>query len=82
MRIKTDDQYEWRNNQYSEAADVLGEATKSKGIDAATAFSIAMVDNLERAIEHEDMSEELADLLSTDQVELKYHVETDVNVGD
>ena len=82
MRIETNGQYEWRNDQYSEAADILGEATKSKGIDAATAFSIEMVRNLERAIEHEDMTEELADLLSTEQVNLTYEIETDIRVSD
>ena len=82
MRIKTDGQYDWRNEQYEQAADQLGEATKSKGIDAATNFTIEMLSNLERAMEHEDMTPELAEILSTDQVRLIYEVTRDIEIGD
>ena len=80
MRIKTDGQYEWRNEKYQEAAEQLGEATKSKGIDAATAFTIEMLSNLERAIDHPDMTEELAEILSTKAVKLTYEVNTGIDV--
>ena len=80
MRIKDDGKYEWRRDQYAEAADALGEATKSKGIDAATAFTIEMLSNLERAAEHPDMTEELADVLSTSMVKLEYRVDNDEDV--
>lgn len=82
MRIKTDGQYEWRNDQYEEAADLLGERTKSKGIDTATEFTIEMISNLEEAIEHPDMAEELADIISTEAVSLTYEVETGIDVED
>ena len=80
MRIKDDGRYEWRKEQYAEAAEQLGENTKSKGIDAATAFTIEMLSNLERAMEHEDMTPELAEILSTEQVRLTYEVTTAIDV--
>lgn len=80
MRIKDNGRYEWRKDQYADAADALGEATKSKGIDAATAFTIEMLKNLERAIEHPDMTGDLAEILSTSQVALTYEVNTAINV--
>ncbi|MFC7009757.1 DUF7692 domain-containing protein [Halalkalicoccus salilacus] len=82
MRIKDDGKYEWRKEQYAEAAEQLGENTKSKGIDAATSFTIEMLSNLERAVEHEDMTPELAEILSTDQVRLLYEVTADIEIGD
>ena len=41
-----------------------------------------MLSNLERAMEHEDMTPELAEILSTDQVRLIYEVTTDIEIGD
>ncbi|WP_336365316.1 DUF7692 domain-containing protein [Halalkalicoccus salilacus] len=82
MRIKDNGKYEWRKEQYAEAAEQLGENTKSKGIDAATAFTIEMLSNLERAMEHEDMTEELAEILSTDQITLRYEVTREIEIGD
>ena len=41
-----------------------------------------MLDNLEKAIEHPDMTEELAEVLSTDTARLTYEVTTDVAIGD
>ena len=40
-----------------------------------------MLSNLERAIEHPDMTPELAEVLSTSVVELEYRVETDVRIN-
>ena len=40
-----------------------------------------MAPALRRAVEHEDMTEELAETLSTGVVEVEYRVETDVNVS-
>ena len=56
--------------------------TKSKGIDATTAFKIEMLSNLKRAMENEDMTEELAEVLSTETARLTYEVTTDVVIGD
>lgn len=71
-----------RISLYAEAADVLGENTKSKGIDQATAFAIEMIENLERAAEHPDITRELADVLSAEQAELRIETSLDVNGRD
>ena len=80
MRIKDDERYEWRKDQYREAADAFGEVTKSKGIDASTGFAIEMLSNLERAMDHPDMTADLAEILSTEQVTLRYRVETELEI--
>ena len=41
-----------------------------------------MLDNLEEAIDHPDMTPEPAEILSTDTVRLTYEVTTDVAIGD
>jgi hypothetical protein len=41
-----------------------------------------MLDNLEEAIDHPDMTEELAEALSTDTTRLTYEVTSDVATGD
>ena len=61
MRIEDTGRYECRKGQYAETADVLGEATKSKGIDQVTPFTIEMIDNLDRVKDHPDMTRELAE---------------------
>lgn len=81
MRIKDDGRYEWRREQYEQAAEVFGERTKSKGIDQATAFAIEMVENLEQAAQSDDMTPELAAILSTDQVNLRYEIESEIAIN-
>ena len=80
MRIQTGGDYDWRTDLYDETADRFGVGTKSGGIDAACEFSIQMLRNLERAAEHGHMTEELADLLSTANVTVEYHVVTGVEI--
>lgn len=41
-----------------------------------------MLPALQRAVEHPDMTEDLAEVLSTNVVEVEYAVETDVTVRD
>lgn len=43
-------------------------------------FTQAMLPALERAVEHPDMTEELAEILSTCSVDVEYRVETSVTV--
>jgi hypothetical protein len=76
MRIRTNGEYDWRTDLYDETAERFDFGTKSAGIDAACEFSTQMLRNLERAVEHEDMTEELADVLSTANVAVEYRVET------
>jgi hypothetical protein len=69
MRIRTDGEYNWRTSLYDRTADSFDVDTKRDGIDAVCEFSIQMLRNLERAAEHDDMTEDLAELLSTHRVE-------------
>jgi len=80
MRIQTSSDYEWRIDLYDRTADKLGEGTRSGGIDGACEFTRQMLDNLEEAVDHPDMTEELAEVLSTSRVNVEYCVETGVEV--
>jgi hypothetical protein len=80
MRIRTDSDYDWRTDLYDETAESFDVGTKSGGIDAACEFSNQMLRNLERAAEHEDMTEELAEVLSTQRVTVEHRIETGVNI--
>jgi hypothetical protein len=80
MRIRTDGEYDWRTDLYDETSERFGVGTKSGGIDAACEFSTQMLRNLERAADHPDMTEELAELLSTQRVEVEHRVETGVTI--
>jgi hypothetical protein len=80
MRIRTDGECDWRTDLYDRAAEEFGVGTKSGGIDAACEFSTQMLRNLERAADHPDMTEELADVLSTANVTVEYRVETGLEI--
>jgi hypothetical protein len=58
------------------------ENTKAGAFDFATEYTLQMLRNLDRALEHPDMTAELADVLSTPSVELEYQVETEMRVND
>lgn len=80
MRIETSDEYAWRTDLYDEAGEQLGERARSKAIDGACEFTNQMLPALRRAVEHPDMTEELAEVLSTNVVAVEYEVETGVSV--
>jgi hypothetical protein len=80
MRIQTSGDYEWRTDHYDRTTDRLDEGTRSGGIDGACEFTQEMLDNLEEAVEHPDMTEELAELLSTTNVTVEYRVETGLEI--
>lgn len=48
---------------------------------ARCSFAIQRLRNLERAAEHEGMTEELADVLSTQRVKVEHRAETGVAIG-
>jgi hypothetical protein len=81
MRIQTSDDYEWRTDLYDRTADRLDEGTRSGGIDGACEFTREMLDNLEEAVDHPDMTEELAEVLSTSRIKVEYRVETDISIS-
>ena len=70
----------YRTELYERTAERFGVGTKSGGIDAACEFSTQMLRNLERAAEHPDMTEELADVLSTRTVDVEYCIETGIKI--
>lgn len=67
---------------YDRVGELLGESTRSGAVDGAAEFTEEMIDNLERAAEHPDMTEELADVLSTSKVTVEYEVRSGVSVDD
>lgn len=80
MRINTDGKKAWRNDLYKRTAANFEENTKSGGIDSACVFANEMLSNLEEALEHDDMTEDLAEILSTRSVQLEYRRETDLRI--
>ncbi|WP_231186198.1 hypothetical protein [Haladaptatus sp. DYF46] len=82
MRIKSDGKYEYRKDLYDQAGELLGESTRSKGLDASAEFTRRMMKNLERAADHPDMTAELVEVLSTPRVTLEYRVESRVQVNE
>jgi hypothetical protein len=80
MRIRTSGDSEWRLGLYDDVGELLDENTRSGAIDASCEFTEEMLRNLQRAVDHPDMTEDLAELLSTSAVGVEYQVETGVNV--
>ena len=80
MRIRTTGDSEWRLGLYDDVGDLLDENTRSGAIDGACLFTRQMLPALDRAVDHPDMTENLAEILSTPTVEVEYEIETDVNV--
>ncbi|WP_049946408.1 DUF7692 domain-containing protein, partial [Halalkalicoccus jeotgali] len=76
------DKYEWRTDLYDRVGDLLNESTRSGAIDASAQFTEEMMKNLDRAMDHPDMTPELAALLSMSQVELEYEIQSGVNISD
>ena len=80
MRIRTDGDYEWRKDLVDDVGDLLGENTRSGAVDGACEFTCQMLPALQEAVEHPDMTEELAEVLSTHTVNVEYEIETGVTV--
>jgi hypothetical protein len=80
MRIRTSGNYEWRLGLYDDVGALLDESTRSGGIDASCEFTQQMLPALAKAVEHPDMTEDLAAILSTPTVNVEYRVETGVSV--
>jgi hypothetical protein len=80
MRIRTSGDYDWRLGLYDDVGTLLGEPTRSGAIDGACEFTEQMLPALAKAVEHPDMTEELAEILSTPTVDVEYRVEAGVHV--
>ena len=83
MRIKTDGTHEYRLDRLDRLRRVMqrtGEGTKSGAFDFATEYTLAMLDAIDEASQHPDMTPELAEVLSTPHVEIE-HQGYDVEVS-
>jgi hypothetical protein len=70
-----------RTDLYDDDAEQLDDQTQASAIDASCEFTKNMLTNLVRATDHPDMTEELAEILSTPQVELEYEVRSEVRIN-
>ncbi|GAA0453570.1 hypothetical protein GCM10008985_06640 [Halococcus dombrowskii] len=80
MRIETSGKYAWRIDLYDDVGELLDESTRSGAVDGACEFTQQMLPALAKAVEHPDMTEELAEILSTRVVDVEYEISTDVSV--
>lgn len=80
MIINTNGRKDYRTDLYERTADRFSVGSKSGGIDAACEFSNQMLRNLERAAEHPDMTEDLAEVLSTTNGTVEYRVVSGVKI--
>ena len=72
MRIKTDGTHEYRLDLLRRVMQRTGEGTKSGAFDFATEYTLQMLDAIDEASDHPDMTPELAAVLSTPHVEIEY----------
>lgn len=82
MRIRTNGKFAYREDLVDDIADLLDENTRVGAVEASCEFTQAMLPALTEAVEHPDMTEELAEILSTRAVEVEYRVERGVSVRD
>ena len=80
MRIRTDGKFAYREDLVDNVADRLDKNTRVGAVEASAEFTQAMLSALQEAVEHEDMTEDLAEVLSTRVVDVEYEVSTGVNV--
>jgi hypothetical protein len=80
MIINTNGRKDYRTDLYERTADRFSVGSKSGGIDAACEFSNQMLRNLERAAEHPDMTEDLAEVLSTTNGTVEHRVVSGVKI--
>jgi hypothetical protein len=80
MRLESSGKYEYRKDLADDVAKRFGENARSKAFDAGMEFALRVTENLKRASEHPDMTPELAELLSTGQVQLEVRRETEFSI--
>lgn len=79
MRIRTDGKYAHRKDEIDAAAE-LWDCNRTQAVLRSCEFSRHMMSNLEEALNYPDMTEELAEVLSTPYVRLHYRIETDLDI--
>lgn len=77
MRIRTDGDYEYRLEAIEAASERWG-CNKTRAIMLALEWERRMDRSLAKALNHPDMTEELADILSQPNKTLEYRVETGI----
>ena len=80
MRIRTNGKFAWRTDLYDHVKRLLGETSRVGAVDGSCEFTREMLGNLEEAADHPDMTEELAEVLSTSKVQVEYEVQSGVNI--
>lgn len=61
---------------------LLDEPTRSGAIDSSCIFTRKMLAALETAANHPDVTEDLADTLSTSVIELEYRIESGLKINE
>ncbi|CQH55134.1 uncharacterized protein HHUB_2187 [Halobacterium hubeiense] len=80
MRIRTDGDYAHRLDAIESAMDALGENTKTAAVIAACEHARQDRNAKQKALAHPDMTPELAEVLSTPAMGLRYEIETSLDV--
>ena len=80
MRIRTDGKFAYREALVDEVAEQLGENTRVGAVETSCELTQAMLPALAKAVEHEDMTEEFAEILSNRVVDVEHEVSTGVSV--
>ena len=89
MRIRTDEKFSHRRRVIEDVAEMWG-CNKSEALMRSARFAMMMLDEddlrygpgaLHRALEHPDMTAELADVLSCDLAQLRYVVDADLSLN-
>jgi hypothetical protein len=78
MRIRTDGDYAHRLDAIEAAMDALDENTKTAAVVAACEHARQDRRAKEKALEHPDMTPELADILSTGEFNLNYEIRVEL----
>jgi len=76
MRINTDGRHEHRLDLLSRVMQQTDEGTKSGAFDFSTEFTLRMLRNLDRVLDHPDMTPELTEVPLTPSVRLEQRAET------
>ena len=82
MRIRTDGEFEYRKDAIESAKQALNETTNTAAVIGACEYARKMRRNLELAVDHEDMTPELAALLSTTEIPVEVRRETSVGTSE
>lgn len=79
MRIYESGDKAYRKDILDSASETWG-TNKTDAVINSCEFSARMIENLERALEHPDMTPELAEVLSTKNVQLSREIDTEIQI--